>query len=271
MSAIEICRPEEYGKTLHEEMKFRVRRVFREYEGMMREVVTQTKGAGDVSSTKSKIKDECKRQAQDSLKSTGVVWEACDLLMELKNLGVMGIVVQKAETYRALLQDAIAELKEWGEGEDEGFSEPDYSDNEVDSMLWGSSKMPADRDDLKTTLDTGLKKLKLISTLFQALIKRRLKTLGGMAPRHDVTGCLVSPLNAGRADQLLRVMQRVPDETDELASAFYDLNDDEAKRILQQLCHSGREAIDLVRINWDSKEDEFSSWSQKWLEAVEKL
>lgn len=268
MSAAEMCRPETYGSTLHEETKFRICRVFREYEKMMQEVIAQGKEAQGEPDTQSKKENQ--RQHQDSLKFTGIVWESCDALMQLKTLGVVGVVVMKAENYRATLRDAIEELKEWGEGEDEGFSEPDYSDNEVESMLWSSSKLPADREDIKITLELSLRKLKLVNTLFQALIKRRLKTMSGAASDQIVPGCSVPPAVAIRSDQLLRAMSRIPDETDELASAFYDLNDDNAKNSLDQICSSSKSAIELVRLDWISEEDEFTGWSEKWIEALDK-
>lgn len=270
MSAVEICRPAIYGRTLHEEVQFRVRRVMREYEGMMEEVIArgmqlQRPGGKQVQ------EKENKKQTQDSLKSTGVIWGACDSLMELKTLGVMGVVVKKAEDYRSTLQDAIEELKDWGKGEDEGFSEPEFSDDadEIERMMGSQSKLPANREDLRTTLNGALKKLKLVSTLYQALIKRRLKAIGGPGPSHGFVRCFVPPLVASRVDELLKFLQRIPDETDELASAFYDLDDAAAEQKIRDICKIGQDAIDVVRLGWDGKEDEFSMWSEKWIEAVQ--
>lgn len=270
MSAVEICRPDVYGRALHEEVQFRVRRVMREHEGMMEEVIARGQEL-QKSGGKQVPEKENRKQTQDSLKSTGVVWEACDSLMGLKTLGVVGVVVKKAEEYRATLQDAIEELKDWGEGEDEGFSEPEFSDDadEIERMMGSQSKLPADREDLRVTLDSALKKLKLIGTLYQALIKRRLKTMEEGAPDDKIGGFSVLPLVANRVDRLLEFLRTIPDETDELASAFYDLDDAAAQEKIQDICKLGRNAIDVVRLDWDGQEDEFSTWSGKWIEAVQ--
>lgn len=270
MSAVEICRPARYGRTLHEESKFRVRRVLKEYEGMMGEVIERAKELSHESAAEAQ--KENKREPRDTLASTGVVWEACDSLMELKAQGTVGVVVKKAHDYKAMLEDAIEELKDWGEGEDEGFSEPEVEDEEgtvnLEKAFGSTGKMPVERTDLKELLSNALKKLKLINTLFTAIVKRRLKTMEDSPPSHRVPGCAVQPMVAGRVDGVLNTLAKIPDDTDELANAFYELDRDEAINQLETVCQHAKDAVDLVRINWSSKEDEFSAWSQKWLAAI---
>lgn len=270
MSAVEICQPARYGRTLHEEASFRVRRVMKEYEGIMREIIEMARELSEKDGSENQ--KENKREPRDTLASTGVVWEACDSLMELKAQGTVGVVVKKVEDFKAMLEDAIEELKDWGEGEDEGFSEPEVEDDDgtvnLEKAFGATGKMPIDRTDLKELLNSTLKRLKLINTLFTAIVKRRLKTMQDASPAHQVSGCAVQPMVAGRVDVLLDTLVKIPDDTDELANEFYELDRDEAVTQLDIVCQHAKDAVDLVHTNWFSKEDEFSTWSQKWLEAM---
>lgn len=270
MSAVEICQPPVHGKILHDEMTYRVRGVLREYEGMMQELLSKAhsvQGGGAHDTT------DCKGQ-RDSLASTGVVWEACDSLMELRELGMVGVVVKKAEGYRAILQDAVEELKEWGEGEDEGFSEPEFEgDDDPDSIvnMLDSAKLPIGRDDLKKTLQAALKKLKLANTLFQAIIKRRLKTATIVAREQHTIASLPSSEVTDRVNRLMDKLKMIPDAVDELASALYELDDDEAQQITETIHQHCKDAIEIVRSSWDDEDDEFTSWSRQWMTVFEKV
>ena len=254
MSAVQMCHPSRYGRFLHDEINYRVRRVFKELESMLQEILAQAKSVEDETRGSAQDKPEPK---WDSLASTGVIWEKCD------ELGIAGLAVKRAEQHRSMLEDAIAELKEWKEEEtDEGFEDDEdsleISDGEgsIERVLTAAHKLPHDRDDLKATLDVALRKLKLMSTLYQAIVKRRLKTF------------TKNPKNLAQMDALLKLLSEIPDLTDELASAFYDLDDHAARNFLGDVCGKGRDVIELTRMSWTGQEDEFSAWSTRWLEAL---
>src|SRR5690606_33791318 len=102
--------------------------------------------------------------------------------------GVVGLVVRKAEEWRAVLLDAVEELKEGGEDveADEGDEDEDNAERgdeeeggigDEDDILGAANKLGKGDKELKILLDSGVKKLKMVGMLYQALIKRRLQTI----------------------------------------------------------------------------------------------
>ncbi|EKG20590.1 hypothetical protein MPH_02117 [Macrophomina phaseolina MS6] len=201
------------------------------------------------------------REGRDTLSSTGLVWEACDALIEVQAQGVVGVVVKKVEMWRATLLDAVEELKEWGEeaeGEDEdedGVGSDDEKDS-MEEMFSGEDKLGKGNDELRAQLDAALKKVKTVTVLYQALVKRRIKTYPGGEARTEAM------------DQLLDILQCIPDLVDDMASAFYDLNADQAKEVFTKLCADSVRASELVKQNWEGKDDEFTAWSATFRDAI---
>ncbi|KAJ9631643.1 hypothetical protein H2203_000042 [Taxawa tesnikishii (nom. ined.)] len=259
MSGVEICQPGIWGRLLSAEAKVRVRNVMREMDGMVAEVgeAAQQELSGKEKSVKNR----------DSLASTGVVWAACDRVTELEGLGVGGLAVRKAEQYRDTIKDAIEELKEWGEDDEddeEGFengeSEGEGDRDSVEDIFAAANRLPTDRKDLRELLDKSLNRLKKVDMLYAALTKRRLKTF---AP--DVAS---EKANVLKLDELIDALKQLPEIVDELASAFYDLDTDEINTVLQRCLSEARDAAELVKTSWEGKEDEFTAWAGKWIEAV---
>jgi hypothetical protein len=204
-------------------------------------------------------------EKKDVLSATGVLWEACDTLTKACNDGVVGLVVRKATELRATLLDAIEELKEWGEDIEDENDEAENSDDE-DDMFGASNKLGKDDKELKELLDTGVKKLKMVGMLYQALIKRRLKTF-------PATSALESASTTSgpgpKLDELMVLLKRIPDTVDDLASAFYDLEEDEAKQTLIKGCEEAKRAAKIVKQSWAGTDDEFTTWSEKWTAALD--
>jgi len=211
-------------------------------------------------------------EKQDVLSATGVLWEACDALLKLCNDGVVGLVVKKASELRATLLDAIEELKEWGEDVEDDEDEAEGSGDE-DDMFGASNKLGKDDKELKDLLDTSIKKLKMVGMLYQALIKRRLKTYPATAASATIattngsSDATSSP--AKKLDDLMAQLKTIPDTVDDLASAFYDLDEDEAKHTLDKVCNEARSAAELVKQSWTGTDDEFTAWSAKWATALD--
>ncbi|KAK4982338.1 hypothetical protein LTR66_009332 [Elasticomyces elasticus] len=274
MSAVEIteAQAERWGKVMVGEVRARVRCVVTEIKVMVEEVgtvaraETQNKPAKlDGSVNTNGKKGSGAGASRDSLASTGVVWQTCDALIELEALGIPGVVVQRAEQYRETLRDAIEELKEWAE-EGEGENEDEFVDsdegsangNGVEDFFDTAKKLPKDRKDLRMLLDEALDKLKKTSVLYQALIKRRLKTFAAV----------VSVTSTRNLDDLMAMLKALPDIVDELANAFYELDEPEARNLLSTCCKSSKQAAELVRLSWDEREDEFTLWSKRFVEAI---
>jgi len=265
MSAVEICNPAAFGEVLHVEVTSVVRRVFRDLEAMMEETLAQTVTAAENADGMSA--GDC--SGRDQLASTGVVWEACNALMELKEMGLVGLVVKKAQQHRALLEDALHELKEWAQDEEteeewEGFDFGSGSNNGgiMEDMFEVTNKLPRDRTDIKATLEVAFSKLKLVSTLYRALVKRRLETFSNSAT-------VVPQLRLGTLHSLMGFLKQIPELADELAGVLYELNNDEARKLLQQICSLGKDVVKLTTLSWDGREDEYTTWSAKWIEAID--
>lgn len=242
---------------------------------------------------KKKEKDDGPTQAEkdDVLATTGVVWEACDALLAVCDNGVVGLVVRKAEVWRSVLLDAVEELKEWGEDvadddssdeENEGGHGPVDSDDEFadeDAIFGAGNKLGKGDTEMKALLDASVKKLKMVGMLYQALVKRRLKTFPrpGAQPQaqkenekskeKDSEG-EKSPVQ--RLDNLLAILKAIPETVDDLASAFYDLDEEEARKELEKCCSEAKSAAAAAEKSWGGQDDEFTAWSTKFVEALDK-
>lgn len=276
MSAVEICRPDVYGNILYAEAKMRVKIAMQECETMMAEV-TEAIRSDEAESAGSSRKRAATAPTRDSLASTGVVWGACDALMALKQTGLVGLVVKKAQQYREMLEDAAKELKEWVEDEDdedEDNDEDDSADGSADGMqdlLEAAHKLPKDRGDLNASLASTFKKLRLTSTLYQALVKRRLKTFPQLGHAEGDTEEKTYRSNIKTLDELMDLLRQIPEEVDDLASAFYELDNDEALRVLDNISTMSKKAARLQAKSWTLEDDEFTTWSNKWVDAIDKL
>jgi len=222
--------------------------------------------------TKSKAADkgptESERQAV--LSATGVVWEACDALVGLCDGGIAGLAVTKAHEWRSVLLDAVQELHEWGDdvaNEEEEAERSDGGLSDQDDEIFGpANKLRAEDRELKSLLDKSVKKLKMIGMLYQALIKRRLKPFPTL-PISSSTKASSTPI--ANLEELMALLKSIPDHVDDLASAFYDLDEEEAKSTLEESCQRAKAAVTLVKQSWTGTDDEFTAWSARWVDALE--
>ncbi|KAH7356221.1 hypothetical protein BKA66DRAFT_445885 [Pyrenochaeta sp. MPI-SDFR-AT-0127] len=261
---------DDVGNIMRTEVKSHVRRLLGTWGDVlslilkMSEKRQSTQSNGD---TKAKDTGPTESEKQEVLSATGVVWDACDTLLKLCTDGVVGLVVKKAGELRAVLLDAIEELKEWGEDVDE--DEAESSDDE-DDIFEASNKLGKDDTELKELLDTSVKKLKMVGMLYQALIKRRLKTYASTASPAATNGTNTSKTKpSARLDSLMALLKTIPETVDDLASAFYDLDEDEAKNTLEKCRGEAKSAAELVRQSWTGSDDEFTVWSDKWVSAFD--
>lgn len=122
-SAIEVCDSKIYTKIASSELLYRVQKVLNEFGTLLKIVPLDGKVL-----TPDQKNGPTGVSANGSLAQTGVVWQACDSLMDLQTQDIAGLIVKKAEQYRDTLKDAIEELHEWAEEEsddedDEGGEE----------------------------------------------------------------------------------------------------------------------------------------------------
>jgi hypothetical protein len=244
------------GNLMRTEVKAQVRRLLGTWGDVLALVLRlaeDRQNAQGNSAAKTKDNGPTESEKQEVLSSTGVVWEACDALLKLCTDGVVGLVVKKAQELRAVLLDAIEELKEWGDDVDEDDDKAEGSDDEndfgdEDDIFGPSNKIGKDDKELKALLDASVKKLKMVGMLYQALIKRRLKTYPASSVLEPTAartnGATSTP--SKKLDDLMVLLKAIPETVDDIAGAFYDLDDDEAKQTLDKCCGEAKSAIELV-------------------------
>ncbi len=247
-SAVELCDANNYTKAMSEELRYQAGKVFAQLKILVEAIPLDGKILSDAAKNGT-------GSTKGSLAMTGTVWQACDAVIELKKIGIAGIVVRKAEQYRATLKDALEELQEWGEEESDESDEDGWSEDdaqaEVDNIFGSQRHIPNDDPEkIRPRLEASLKRLRLLGLMYQAVVKRRFKILP-TRPGPRVVSCL---------DEALVVLKKVPDIADELANAFYELDGAEIDKMMDQCFFTSCTAVELLVKNWEGQEDGFSTW-----------
>ena len=280
-SAIELCNGARYTIAMASELQYRAKRIFSEIQTFVAAIPLNGKILSDDQKNGSGTE-----RGKGSLANTAMVWKACDDVMGLKKIGVAGLLVQKAQEYRDLLKDALEELQEWGEeesdGEDKeaagsGQGEDDDEEltaqDQVDNIFGSQRHIPMnDTEKIRPRLESTKKRLRLIILLYQAMVKRRFKTLPHI-PQPEVLPATKEPLDldakveskmnklvAPRLDEAMEIMRKIPDTTDNLANAFYELDGKEIDRLMDECFSTGVRAAELLLTNWEGREDEYTNW-----------
>lgn len=263
---------DELGALMRAELKVQARRLIGTWEDLLAIVLrlAEKRQNGGAANTSKKDDGVTESERQDVLAATGVVWEACDALLKLCADGVVGLVVKKAQELRSTLLDAAEELKEWGEDVDDDEDDAEGSDGEFadeDGIFSAANKLGKDDKELKALLDRSVKKLKMVGILYQALIKRRLKPFPTTTAASALNGdsSVSTPNSMAKLDELMNLLKAIPETVDDLASAFYDLDEDEAKQMLEKCSADAQSAIALVKQSWTGSDDEFTAWSSNWI------
>ena len=181
------------------EVRARVRRALREAEQLIDEIeevikVESRHGqlAKDSDHSVGKAKKQDKKNKDDikqrQLTSTGLLWSACDSLVELADMGVVELAILKTKEQRLMLEDALAELKEWSEesaankddrtedDQDSVVHSSDDEDNEANILFGKTPALPAGPSPLRETLTKSLKKLQSLIIFYRAVVKHRLRS-----------------------------------------------------------------------------------------------
>ena len=272
---------DELGLVMRGELRAQVRRLLGTW-GDVLALVLKLAEQREKKSGKEKDTGPTESERQEVLAATGVVWEGCDALLGTCRDGVVGLVVRKADEWRSVLVDAVEELKEWGEDvqeedddEDklEGSDDEDHQFRDEDDIFGAANKLGKDNKDLKDLLESGLKKLKMVAILYQALIKRRLRSFPTTFVPWTTTNGQTCETPAThpmtKLDELLALLKSIPETVDDLASAFYDLDELETKKTLDKCTGDAKSVVALVKENWYGQADEFTAWSDKWIGALE--
>jgi len=185
-------------------------------------------------------------------------------------MGIGGLFAFKAGQYRDMLKDALKELQEWGE-EDSGSEEDEDDDaagSENEDMFGDGPSIPkSDPDGIRPRLEFTLKQGKLLVTMYNAVIKRRFQTLTPTVPAIQDQNRLIVRLK--RMDLVLEILRNIPDILDELATeGFYDLSPGLIDRLMHDIFEQSVLVTKQVGLNWDAKEDEFTTWATKFRDTM---
>ena len=280
---------DDLGQIMRSELRVQVKRLVSAWGEVLSVVLRMSESRKNLAG---KDKGPSEQERKEVLERTGVVWDVCDELLKLCNGGVVELVLKKAQQLRAVLLDAVEELKEWGEDvadSDDEEDKPEGSGDEdefgdEDDFFGAKNKLGKGDKELKVLLDRGVKKLKMVGIMYQAVGKRRLKTFPAAAPNLPVAekdtlisekststtnGDAANKTPAQRLDRLMQVLKDIPDTVDELAGAFYELEKDDAEAELKKVCDKAKSAVDMVKKSWTGTDDEFTAWSTKWIEALD--
>ncbi|KAF3910459.1 hypothetical protein ABW20_dc0108039 [Dactylellina cionopaga] len=313
-SAPYIASKERYGSIIHDAVVSGVVDLLETVEEMVKGI--QSNISEDVAAAvKSQVETKDKRKGSQDINitdlrqalptitttkspytSTGQIWSSADSLLAISQKHLIGLIELKVRSHADMLNDCIAEFKEWVtdaaeelNGEDSGFDEEDGSqssnthhanlnDEDDDDFfgMGGGDKVKVTKEVLAAA-EVTQKKLKLTSILYTAVIKRRVKDpatrLGGVFNSKTTEGqeeySVEKEKNTERLEKLVETSKRLVELADDLAAAFYDSEEIGVITSLRGVfvkCAS--EIAETCRLDGEGSDDAPSAWFGKFLENV---
>jgi hypothetical protein len=282
VSAAQLCDGDRYTWTVRRDLAWRCGRVLREFRSLIQKIP----GDGKILSEAQKTGTWGKLVDKGSISVTGILWSACDDVTTLAKLGVAGHLIGKVEQFKDILKDVMEELKEWGEEEDDEDDEHDDDEGQdgnvntladnleathisdtqamLDDLMNGQRHIPQDDpDNIRQRLDSCVRRLRMTTLLYQALIKRRLKAL----PSFPCSGGSDIP---SRLDEIMTILKAIPERFGSLAMAFYELEPEPIDSVMDQCFFDAFAAAELLIKPWTTPQDEFSDWAKKFQIEIKK-
>ncbi|KAI2607779.1 uncharacterized protein GGS25DRAFT_349652 [Hypoxylon fragiforme] len=271
-SAVQICDSDKFTTVARQDLAWRCYRVLKELKSLVETIPLNGKVLP--SAQKNGVRGE-----KGSMAATGVIWAACDDVILLQQLGVAGLLVKKVEEYRDTLKDILEELKEYSEEVDEDQDDDNDADpaedgdvgsvadqlqnthistQEMLDQLMNPRTIPrGDPDKIRERLESCLKRLRLTTLLYTAIVKRRLKVVPALpsSTQSSVTR---------RLDEVFPLLKSLPHRFGELACAFYDLDRDGIDRTMDSCFFDAFAASEMLMKSWDGQRDEFTGWAEKF-------
>ncbi|EJT78051.1 hypothetical protein GGTG_03154 [Gaeumannomyces tritici R3-111a-1] len=274
--AAQLCAPSRYTATFRKDLAWRCGRVLKELRVLLLKIPSDGKILSDIQKNGSQELGGDK----GSLAITGLLWNACDDLTSMAKGGIVAHLSKKVEQYRDTLKDVMEELKEWSEETDDDDEDDialDYGDADgpaqnvistqamLDDMMNSQRHIPADDpDSIRPRLDSCLRRIRLTTILYQAVIKRRLKTLPKLPTPAASAAC-------PRIDEVLLMLKNVPDGFNDVAAAFYELSPaDIDKHMDERFLEAFAISEKLLKPWTGAEKDEFTDWALKFQVEIKK-
>ncbi|KAK0387523.1 hypothetical protein NLU13_3769 [Sarocladium strictum] len=270
-TAVELCTPGSYTKDFQHELLWRSQGVYTGLVDLLQKIPRN--GQVLVGSAKNGSAG-----GKGSLTSTGVLWSACDGVVELADQGLRGFYVHKIGEWKGTIRDVAEELKEWGEEEpEEDEEEGASSDTEqagspstsgpsaqemVDDFMGSSGTIPRDDPDgIRPRLESAVRCLRLTVILCMAIDKRRMKKLPSSMPTKSIVT---------RLSEASEQLRQLPEDFGDLAAAFYELDPEEIDETMERCCSRAVAIGETLNLGWDGETDEFTEWMLKFRSEMRK-
>ncbi|KAI1440607.1 hypothetical protein F5Y02DRAFT_341413 [Annulohypoxylon stygium] len=287
-SAVQFCDVQKYTTVARQDLSWRCYRVLKELKSFIAIIPLDGKVLPNEQRNGSS-------GGKGSMAATGVIWAACDDVILLKKLGIAGLLVKKVEEYRDTLKDILEELKEYSEEvEEEDDDDDDENENENDEDgevdeggddidditdqvqnthlstqqmlddLMNPRHIPRnDPDKIRERLESCMKRLRLTTLLYTAIVKRRLKTL---PPFPNATQAPIPQ----RLDEVYPLLKILPHRFGEVACAFYELDRDSIDLVMDSCFFDAFAASEMLMKPWEGDRDEFTDWAEKFQVGIKK-
>ncbi|KAL4869349.1 hypothetical protein BDV12DRAFT_167976 [Aspergillus spectabilis] len=268
VTATLLVKPESHTKAFQTEIRVLTGAALKELSSLVKEVQVVAQEKADKKSLEQSEKDTVTIAA-------GRVWDSCDILIDVAAKGVIGFVVRRAEQYRDLVRDAVAEIEAWNPDEEEDEFYDDLLSDDGEGLgttnKAGASGESDDEDDeegsaaLHARKKNTLRILKPIAQIYPAIISNRLKK----APT------AFAPANIRTVESLMKSLQQIPDHIDEVAGALYEADFDKCTSQLGMAKDCAAKALELVVVSWGSGQsnagDMLTTWSKTWTKVMEEV
>ncbi|KAF3180750.1 hypothetical protein TWF225_007117 [Orbilia oligospora] len=286
-SAPQIASKERYGSITHAAVVSGMIDLLRGIEEMLQAIQSNiSEGAATTSGDSTK----------SPYTSTGQIWFSADNLLAISQKHLIGLVELKLQSHADMLNDCIAEFKEWVtdateelNGEDSGFDEDESQSSSIhadlglndDDDFFGieGREKPKVTKEVLTMAEATQKKLKLTSILYTAVMKRRVKDpatrLGGVfstkakGTEDGKEYSIEKERDIDRLERIVETSKNLVEKADDLAAGFYDGdNTDDIAELRSEFVEAAADLAKACQLGGDGAEDTPSAWFGKFLENV---
>ncbi|KAL8780651.1 MAG: hypothetical protein Q9213_006360 [Squamulea squamosa] len=302
MSVYEICSPEVYGNTIHNEVRNGLRDLVLAVHRLADDIqlMSELADACEDADALEKLEDIAGKR-EDIMQATGQVWNVCDRMIAIANKGIIRVAIDKVKEWEALIKDAIDEIEEWDPDAEDDFNVDGDSDSEEggnrhvvrgkengansiktngveqqgnDSEHQSNNQPPLldslQITDIHSAKATALKLLKLIKMLYPALRKRRISTFPPFT-RNSSTEHLHPRSQIAQFSNTVQFCEDFSTLTDDVADALYDGTVSVVQGKMELMTTAAARCVESVKKGWDGEEDEFAAWSGKWIARVKEV